>query len=694
MLSPQVVSSANRNGERKLPVHTPSLGVPGFDDDFDHFFKVRSDFLDVALSGGLCPDSDAHERCKPITDFKLNPKYWGIRAETIWLLWCYVAGDAQGYAAAHQLSDDFCSVCLSDVCEWHHHNTCTRSSQKHQLGSRQMQADMHLIVDRYIKPWTRDYSDTGLALAMSTARLCDSGGFIAEELCVATVFVSHCWNESFEEFATTIQAEMDPDRVVWVCSFAICQHNKFVVPDDFCSLPFHQAMQSVERVVAVTDSACEVFGRCWCVFEASLALQLDIPYDIVLSADDDDHMWHSVAAKLVKVDVRTCSATEDTDKQRILTYARAQKGGIDVVNKHIREVAKEAACRAELRSAAKHGDMGHILRLKSVEEVRDWVTGRRRRTLSHILALHSRVHALNDMLDMTGDAHLNAQDCHGQTPLSVATEHGSLASVTFLLTRRACPDIPSSSGLTPLHYGSMHGNWGVTELLLMHSADVNARGHWDAGRGHTPLSLAVYHGNAEIVRELLKHLADPEIEIDGLPLLHLAAKRGHPEVTVALLATRVSPDRREATTLGRTALMYAAKNGFVAVCSILLWAKSDADAKDSRGRSVQDYCGQCERDQARTELLKVIRAHGNPTTADAPRLQVGAAAGSRTEGPTFPPAAARPRAEAVPRSRGVEAETFLVDLRRRLGSQQGALQAVCSRSEAALARLSISSRAG
>ncbi len=134
------------------------------------------------------------------------------------------------------------------------------------------------------------------------------------------------------------------------------------------------------------------------------------------------------------------------------------------------------------------------------------------------------------------DAHVNAVDEHGFTPLMYAARYLSKAEMQLLLGRGADPNFhnvddvsafnfcvadPDKARLlldhgfdqkknrpgaaTPLFVAARHPHgFEVTKLLLERGADVNARGPLDG----TPLFFAIYSGNAQTVELLLKHGAN------------------------------------------------------------------------------------------------------------------------------------------------------------------------------------------
>lgn len=105
--------------------------------------------------------------------------------------------------------------------------------------------------------------------------------------------------------------------------------------------------------------------------------------------------------------------------------------------------------------------------------------------------------------------------------------------------------------------------------LMRVGADPNRRD----GDGTTPLYRASVQDMSDNVRILLAAGALPNIEsgpggVEGLPLC-AAAAWGHNEVVRHLLAAGADPGLREDQGKGRTALEWAAANGYVTTVKLL-----------------------------------------------------------------------------------------------------------------------------
>merc|ERR1719362_1110442 len=102
------------------------------------------------------------------------------------------------------------------------------------------------------------------------------------------------------------------------------------------------------------------------------------------------------------------------------------------------------------------------------------------------------------ILNMTANAHLNVEDDDSRSPLSVATECGSLASVLALISLRADLEQRSNTGLTPLHFAASSKSRAspmIASFLIEARADVEVRGTYQGRKGHRPITVAAVEGN-------------------------------------------------------------------------------------------------------------------------------------------------------------------------------------------------------
>eukprot|EP00931_Biecheleriopsis_adriatica_P011185 TRINITY_DN112262_c0_g1_i1.p1 TRINITY_DN112262_c0_g1~~TRINITY_DN112262_c0_g1_i1.p1 ORF type:complete len:723 (+),score=156.37 TRINITY_DN112262_c0_g1_i1:30-2198(+) len=555
------------------------LCVTAFDKAFDDHFQINSDLIEAALQGSC------HECCASFPSKIDQPAAWGIKVSFLSKIWQYIQEDARGYAAAHKIGEHRRHHCLVTPCLWKHASEEVQSSRNGMRSSfQQMRADMHLVVQRYVKPWTQPF-DVGLSLVLNAGSISWSHKD-ADAFCMATTFISHSWGEQFEDFAKTVQELLDPATVVWICSFALWQHGDIAQSlSSLESCPFAVAMRACRRVLVITDTSAAVMERCWVVFEAALAHSLGKDYDIGILNDGDENAWQIVGKKLEKLDVQACKASDPRDKVEIISYIKEHAGGIAALNETVRHVAKTAMQRAKLMAAATTGDLSSLW-AASCEELSSW-RSIRGRSVTHVAAAHSRIAAMVEVLEMTDYDHLDLLDEDSRTPLGVAVESSQLASVVALLGIGADIEVRSEGGLTALHLAAMQKQSDITQAIVDWNGELEAEACYNGRTGYRPLMIAAHEGNAQALRLLIESRATLDARTStGASALHVAAWNGHSEAAAALIAGRADVDIKPADEFSRSPLTLALNNGHMTVVGLLLGAQADASSSEASGRAM------------------------------------------------------------------------------------------------------------
>ena len=225
----------------------------------------------------------------------------------------------------------------------------------------------------------------------------------------------------------------------------------------------------------------------------------------------------------------------------------------------------------------------------------------------HLAAANGKLEAVHELLRLGGKASMTKVASKYGTPLHQATMGGH-KEIVLVFLGAGCPiDIITSIGKNILHSAVEGGHVELLGLLVEHGLDVDGG---DAD-GFTPLHYAAFSGNLEAVHDLLKLAAHSVSgsKLDVTPL-HVAVYMGHVDVVTTLLDAMeqyrsflISGNQGLDTSLlpshsidhanilsqapvdycdkyGQTALMFAAKNGQVAVFNLLLSRKSDTSARD------------------------------------------------------------------------------------------------------------------
>lgn len=610
------------------------LGVQAFTKEFDAHFNIKSDRVRQILQqnyemhvpitplkhscSGVSACDDKKKRASrsmesklavmsewtcAFSQWKVRPLFWGLKVRYVRKLWEYVAEDISGYAAAHYLDADMCHVCLVNPCRWCHAGVNYRATSSDLETGRQMTASMYLVVDRYVKPWTRDFQDAGLALCLNAGYVTHHKNMPSQVLCKATVFVSHSWGGDFKDMVTTLDQTLDPDVVVWICSFAIWQHKNIsaALQSELELSPFAMALRGCHRVLVVLDTKVAVLTRCWCVLEAEFSRKWDKQYDLCLPADWDYDLWQKVGERVEQLDVAQCQATIDSDKERILAYAREGEGEMEGLNEKVRSVARNAVQRASLLAAAISGENSQMEH-SDTTSLRIWRSVRGR-TLVHIAAMHSRVATVLRILQRIGMDQLDEVDSDHRSPLSVAAEHAAVAGVEALVSLRAYLGSMSIDGLTPLHFSAACGHLAVCKILLDASAHIEAEGEY-ANIMRRPLHIAAREGHREVIRLLADRAAQLNMHCgNGATALFLAAEKDRADALVQLLVARADVNIANDDQLRRTALMAAVKVASPTVVCLLVAASADTQMPDADGDSALIYATKSDADPENQNLL-------------------------------------------------------------------------------------------
>lgn len=137
--------------------------------------------------------------------------------------------------------------------------------------------------------------------------------------------------------------------------------------------------------------------------------------------------------------------------------------------------------------------------------------------------------------------------------LGDAAYSGHQEKVAEVLSKNANVNEIDSEGFSPIHRAAQGGNAPVISTLLSKGANpslVNAK------TGETVLHLAAFHRNVAVMKALLatdaKTVIDTQDKNFGMTPLHIAVKRGSPEITELLLENGANPDLTDAN--GQTVL--------------------------------------------------------------------------------------------------------------------------------------------
>lgn len=199
---------------------------------------------------------------------------------------------------------------------------------------------------------------------------------------------------------------------------------------------------------------------------------------------------------------------------------------------------------------------------------------------------------------------------HGQTPLMVTAETGSLEALQLLLGQGLAVDARDDLNHTALMYAARSGRTLHVQALLRAGADARTRGLWDAqGGSQNALDAALLASHGETATRIQEEVLQNFLTLEGADLaaldeagetpLHWAARyAGVSGVRPLLergadLEAQTCPARpgdergpHEEDPRSATPLLLAVWSENPAVARLLLESRANAKAVDQRGRGV------------------------------------------------------------------------------------------------------------
>ncbi|KAM0410250.1 hypothetical protein ACHAPZ_000845 [Fusarium culmorum] len=208
-------------------------------------------------------------------------------------------------------------------------------------------------------------------------------------------------------------------------------------------------------------------------------------------------------------------------------------------------------------------------------------------TMLHDQVKCGPIERISEMLDLTTETDLNAQDRDGYTPLHLATSLGREDVVRMLLNKPGIRlDLADRIGRTPLTLATYWGLKSMALVLIEHSeAFPIARG------GHlSALVLAAKHGDKDICERLLAACGYRNLcfhlDMSGKGVLHHAAVNEWGDIIEACLrrgGLTVNIDQIDHS--GRSALHYASQLGNYESCQALIQGGASLTLQDRLGRT-------------------------------------------------------------------------------------------------------------
>mmetsp|Transcript_18161 Transcript_18161/g.42204 ORF Transcript_18161/g.42204 Transcript_18161/m.42204 type:complete len:976 (+) Transcript_18161:100-3027(+) len=536
-----------------------------------------------------------------------DPARVGILVEDLEDLYLRIRGDMCSYCSMHGVDEKFRHVCLEGpLCPFDHQgaeHVHLRQAQAEGKSCVPMEPNLHLVVTRYIKPWTKNLglSYAGALLAHKAATWTRQTVDDATRL-NHLAFISHNWNEHFADFVTTALNAIAKDKPIWVCAFTINQNADIgeALGTDLSQVPFARALSQAERVIVFMDHNAATLSRSWVVFEAYLAVLVEKKEHFHVAFPDNSNTaaWTAVAHQLEHLDVRTCKASVQHDHDLIMAYIRGHE---DELNTAVKGAIARACNNARALAAARVGDL-EALRMHPNPACEDAGFT----STVHFAAEAPQPDALEYLLNLNPNSKVRNKD--GETPLHFAARSGNVRAAQMLLATGENVEETNQAGARPVHLAAGAGHVEIVKEFVTLGAEMDACDHV----GNTALHYAAMGGHVEVSRGLVGEGAPlGAVEGKGRTALHLAVEHGHTDLTSALvgMGARIDVVDKE----GDTPLHGAACNGQTHIITMLVELGASVNGKSDRGWGPLYYAALYGHTDT---VLKLVQLGAVPEEAD------------------------------------------------------------------------------
>jgi len=198
------------------------------------------------------------------------------------------------------------------------------------LGDRYGSANMRVIVAEIIEPLCETSQ-------LSYARIVNQSQPLE-----VTVFVSHCWDENFQDFVSSVNHTFKhwahPPNL-WICAFALYQtKDRNLIADQVATgkglheAPFTKALRAAQTILVVRNTAVDIYSRIWPIWEIYLAYKMGF-----FKKHGGFMIAGSVAFSDGVVDILKADAADLNDKATICKTI-LNEGQYDEVNRIITEI--------------------------------------------------------------------------------------------------------------------------------------------------------------------------------------------------------------------------------------------------------------------------------------------------------------------------------------------------------------------
>jgi uncharacterized protein len=180
-------------------------------------------------------------------------------------------------------------------------------------------------------------------------------------------------------------------------------------------------------------------------------------------------------------------------------------------------------------------------------------------------------------------ARVDTSTRYGVTPLYLASLNGNAAMIETFLRAGVSPNTANPGGETALMTAARTGSLDAVKLLIERGASVNAK---EKERGQTALMWAVLENHPEVARLLIEKGADINAQTNVVIPDGITAEPTAPSGNIGANGPGFYRARAVPTPSGAMSpLLFAAREGNLAMARLLLEAKADINLPSANGSS-------------------------------------------------------------------------------------------------------------
>eukprot|EP00794_Sanderia_malayensis_P004801 gene4801-5428_t len=310
----------------------------------------------------------------------------------------------------------------------------------------------------------------------------------------------------------------------------------------------------------------------------------------------------------------------DNDRSCLHQACARSSGAIEIVKALLKVMGKEAKlvpdntgyCPLHIASTTRNSLLVKELLQSHVEEQIKATDKEYRDTPLHVAARYKDVDIIRILVE--NGANVEERNNEGQTILHIACSVSDEATVKYLHSVKANPNVHDKLNRTPLHVCTEGGHSTIIEILIdKFKADVNQR----SKDGSTLIHLASKCGHPEVALFFVKRgvpLQMPNRE--GAICLHEAAKQGHVSVVKSLLMKGASVNVMTKDCF--TPLHTAVRHGKHLVVQVLLGFGADVGSRGGSNKETPLHLSARLKKSAKhvSEMLLKSGANVNSTTEE------------------------------------------------------------------------------